>query len=51
MDHPNILKLFEVFQDESRYYVVTELCKGGELFDEIVKRQRFSEKDAAEIMY
>lgn len=29
---------------------MTELCKGGELFDEIVKRKRFSEKDAAEIM-
>lgn len=26
MDHPNILKLYEVYQDEARYYVVTELC-------------------------
>ena len=31
--------------------VIFRLCTGGELFDEIVKRQRFSEKDAAEIMY
>ncbi len=51
MDHPNILKLYEIFQDDARYYVVTELCQGGELFDEIVKRQSFSEKDAAQIMY
>lgn len=36
LDHPNILKLYEVFQDEKRYYIVTELCKGGELFDEIL---------------
>jgi calcium-dependent protein kinase len=50
MDHPNILKLYEVYQDDARFYVVTEFCKGGELFDEIVKRSYFSEKDAAEIM-
>ena len=26
MDHPNILKLYEVYQDDARFYVVTELC-------------------------
>jgi calcium-dependent protein kinase len=51
MDHPNILKLYEVYQDDARYYVVTEMCSGGELFDEIVKRQSFTENDAAQIMY
>lgn len=29
---------------------MTELCKGGELFDEIVKRGKFSERDAAVLM-
>lgn len=38
LDHPNILKLYEVFQDDKRYFIVTELCKGGELFDEIVSQ-------------
>ena len=51
MDHPNILKLYEVFQDSARFYVVTEMCEGGELFDEIIKRKSFSESDAAQIMY
>ena len=50
LDHPNILKLYEVFQDDKRYYLVTELCTGGELFDEITKRSNFSEKDAANII-
>ena len=47
MDHPNILKLYEVFQDDARYYVVTEICTGGELFDEIVQRKGLTERDAA----
>jgi calcium-dependent protein kinase len=50
LDHPNIVRLFEVFQDEKRFYLVTELCTGGELFDEITKRSHFSERDAASII-
>lgn len=50
LDHPNILKIYEVFQDQKRYYLITELCTGGELFDEISKRVTFSEKDAAAII-
>ncbi len=45
-DHPNILKLHEFFQDKKRYYIVTELCQGGELFEKITKKTMFSEKDA-----
>eukprot|EP00347_Sterkiella_histriomuscorum_P020848 403336235 len=50
LDHPNIVRLYEVFQDEKRYYLVTELCTGGELFDEITNRSNFSEQDAAVII-
>lgn len=50
LDHPNILKLYEVFTDDKRYYLVTELCKGGELFDEILNKGYFSEKEAALII-
>ena len=33
MDHPNVLKIFEAYQDAKKFYIVTELCQGGELFD------------------
>lgn len=50
LDHPNILRLFEVFEDKQQIYLVTEICDGGELFDEIINRGKFEEKDAAPIM-
>lgn len=46
IDHPNIIKMYEFFEDDKRYYIVTELCRGGELFDEIVERGKFTERDA-----
>ena len=51
MDHQNIVKLYEVYEDDVNFYLIMDLLKGGELFDEIVKRSKFSENDAAEIMF
>jgi calcium-dependent protein kinase len=50
MDHPNILKLYEFYQDKKYYYLVTEFCSGGELFDKISEELYFNEKDAANIL-
>ena len=50
LTHPNILRLFEVFEDKRQIYLVTEFCSGGELFDEIQKRNTFNERDAAGII-
>lgn len=53
MDHPNIIKLFEIFDDKKYYYIITEFLTGGELFEKITDEDfygDFTEKDAANIM-
>lgn len=42
LDHPNILKVYEFYQDKDFLYIVTELCIGGELFDRIIENRSFS---------
>ncbi len=47
MEHPNIVRLFETFEDEDNVYLVMELCEGGELFDRLISVHTFSEHHAA----
>ena len=55
LEHPNIIKLYEVYEDDEQVYLVTELCTGGELYDRVVQKMRnnkktFTEVDAARIL-
>jgi len=50
LNHPNILKLYEVYENDEQFYLVMELVKGKELFDKIVERGMYSERDAANII-
>jgi serine/threonine protein kinase len=50
LSHPNILKLYEVYEDDEQFFLVMELVKGKELFDKIVERGMYSERDAANII-
>ena len=50
LDHPNIVKMYQVFKDKKYFYIVTEICKGGELYDEIINRGKLNEKEAAVLM-
>ncbi|KAI9884002.1 MAG: hypothetical protein M1823_004220 [Watsoniomyces obsoletus] len=43
LDHPNIVKLVEFSESRQYYYIVLELCPGGELFHQIVRLTYFSE--------
>lgn len=42
--------MFEFFQDAKCFYIVTELCTGGELFDKIIAVKHFNERQAADII-
>ena len=48
IDHPNIVKLFEVYEDADHYSLVMELMTGGELFDSIIRKETYTEKEASE---
>ena len=51
LDHPNILKIFEFYSNKESYSIVTELCSGGELFQEIVDKGPFSENYSAYVIF
>jgi calcium/calmodulin-dependent protein kinase I len=48
--HPNIVLLKDLFETPTHIYLVMELVTGGELFDRIVDRGSYSEKDASKIV-
>lgn len=50
IDHPNIMKIFEHYEDEYYIYIVSEYYSGGELFDFIQTNGAVSEEIAANII-
>ncbi|OAV93380.1 CAMK/CAMKL/MARK protein kinase [Puccinia triticina 1-1 BBBD Race 1] len=46
LHHPNVVQLYEVIATEHSIWLITELCSGGELFDYLVEKTRFSEFEA-----
>ncbi|MCO5600803.1 hypothetical protein L7F22_054919 [Adiantum nelumboides] len=47
---PHIVAIHGAFEDTSSVYVVMELCSGGELFDRIIKRGHYSEREASRLI-
>ncbi|EFQ99907.1 CAMK/CAMK1 protein kinase [Nannizzia gypsea CBS 118893] len=48
LHHPNIVRFHDWFESKDKYYIVTQLATGGELFDRICDYGRFTEKDASQ---
>ena len=44
LDHPNIVKVYEYYEDYRYLYIVMELCWGGDLFGKIWEFKKFDEK-------
>lgn len=47
--HPGIVAIVGAYEDAADVHLVMELCRGGELFDRIVERGRYTERKAAEL--
>lgn len=54
LDHPNIVKYYETYENQKYMYIVMEYCPGGELFDVIAQKAKtegcFNESEAADMM-
>ncbi|CAI5707301.1 unnamed protein product [Peronospora effusa] len=50
MQHPHIVKLYDVFQEEKYFFLVTEFMPGGELFERIVQKNFYSEREARDLV-
>lgn len=44
------MKFVAAYEDRNYIYVVMSMCRGGELFDAIINRGTYSEKDAAKVI-
>ncbi|SCU98736.1 LADA_0H15038g1_1 [Lachancea dasiensis] len=51
LDHPHIVKFKDWFESKDKFYIVTQLAVGGELFDRILKQGKFTEGDAIKIVH
>ncbi|CAJ2657214.1 unnamed protein product [Trifolium pratense] len=49
--HPNVIDLYDVYEDINGVHLVLELCSGGELFDRIVAQDKYSETEAATVVH
>ena len=50
VDHPNIIKMEGLYESRTHIYIVMEKLNGGELFERIVGRPRFSEEETAKLI-
>ncbi len=50
ISHPNIVNIFEIFEDKKKYYIINEFCDGGELFSAIAEKGFFTELEANKLI-
>ena len=50
LDHPNVLKVYDLFEDKADFYIVTDLYGGGDLFDYLDEKEHLPEEDVKVFM-
>ncbi|CAI5467623.1 unnamed protein product [Closterium sp. Yama58-4] len=48
--HPHVVSIIETIEDEKEVHIIMELCEGGELFDRILERKYYGERQAAKVI-
>ena len=48
--HPNVISLKDFCQDNEFFYIIEEIAEGGELFDAIVQRKSYCEREAQQVV-
>lgn len=51
LDHPNITRLIEVYEDEAAIHLVMELCTGRELYERLCTNRRYTEEQGKKVVY
>ena len=51
LNHPNVIKIHKIYDDEKRFYIIMEFCENGELFNRIVEKKYLTEDEAALFYY
>ena len=51
LNHPNIVKVYEICESEEYFFIIMEYCSGGELFNYIVKNHRLTEEESSFFFY
>lgn len=49
LNHPNVLKLIDFFEESPNFYLVMELMEGGDLFDRVATKMQYKEVDARKL--
>ena len=49
-EHPHIVRHLELLEDDVNFYIVSELVRGGELYDHILQVKRFNERQTARVI-
>ncbi|EAR89931.2 protein kinase (macronuclear) [Tetrahymena thermophila SB210] len=50
IDHPNILKVFQVYESIDKFHIVEEYCQGGSVLEFVAKKQNYNERQCAKIV-
>ena len=51
MDHPNVARLLDIYENEDFVHIVMEYCSGRELYHRLIAKSKYSERDAARTTY